>query len=115
MEEPTMSNKMKALTRRDFLRIMGVTAAGATLAACTPAGPSGGTAPTSAPAEAQPASAGQPISLRFTSWDSASGEDVYNDVVAQFKAKFPNIDVKVEFNPDGYDDKILTGIAGGNA
>jgi multiple sugar transport system substrate-binding protein len=90
------------------------------MAACTPAAqptnpPAAPSAATATTAPASAGSSGESVSLRFASWDSSSGQDVYNGIVGEFNKKFPNIKVAVEFTPDGYDNKILTGLAGGNA
>ncbi|HEU5103197.1 MAG TPA: substrate-binding domain-containing protein, partial [Roseiflexaceae bacterium] len=117
--------RQPGITRRDFLRISALAGAGTVAAACgaTPApataptaAPAPAAAPTAAQAEAPAAApAAQNVSLRFTCWDSATGADVYNSVIDQFKKANPGVEVTTEFNPDGYDDKILTGLATGNA
>ncbi len=99
------------LTRRDFLRMMGVAAGGTALAACSPTASS----PTAPPAATGAPTQAEQVSLRFTTWDAATGAGVYNAVIDKFKAEHPNIDVATEFTPDGYDDQILTGLATGSA
>jgi multiple sugar transport system substrate-binding protein len=107
--------RQNRLTRREFLRVSALAGASAVLAAC------GGTpTPAAAPTAAGGAAAGgapaaQNVSLRFTCWDSATGADVYNSIIDQFKAANPGVQVTTEFTPDGYDDKILTGLATGSA
>ena len=115
--------RKKLMNRRDFLKAAGLTVVGSTLAACGAPAPTTApaAAPTSAPAApattvpTAPPAAAEKISLRFASWDSSSGQDVYNSIVGEFNKKYPNISVSVEFTPDNYDNKILTGLAGGSA
>lgn len=126
---------MKRFSRRSFIKATGFTLAAASLAACSPSqtptpaaagdaaaadatAPAG--APTSAPAAAatQPASAPQSaagVELRFGCWDSDSGQEVYNAITEGFSKVAPDINVKIEYTPDNFEDKILTGLAGGNA
>src|SRR5689334_20124225 len=129
--------RQPGVTRRDFLRIAAFAGMGAVAAACgaapaptaaptaAPAAAPAAEAPTAAPAAAPAAAAptaapaaapaAQSVSLRFTCWDSATGADVYNSIIDQFKKANPGVDVTTEFTPDGYDDKILTGLATGSA
>jgi ABC-type glycerol-3-phosphate transport system substrate-binding protein len=58
---------------------------------------------------------GEAVKLRVGSWDGVEVEPIENDVLAAFKAKFPQIDATVEYNPDAYDEKLLAGLAAGNA
>ncbi len=100
-------------TRREFLRVSALAGAGAVLAAC-----GGASTPAAVPTAAGAAGgapAAQNVTLRFTCWDSATGADVYNSIIDQFKAANPGVQVTTEFTPDGYDDKILTGLATGSA
>ncbi|MFL5806643.1 MAG: extracellular solute-binding protein [Roseiflexaceae bacterium] len=105
------------LTRREFLRIAAATAGSAVLASCgsAPAQTPAASEPTAAPAAPAAAPAAENVSLRFTCWDSATGADVYNSIIDKFKAANPGVQVSTEFTPDGYDDKILTGLATGSA
>jgi multiple sugar transport system substrate-binding protein len=75
-------------------------------------------APVAAPAaeqggEAAPAAEG--VTIRVGSWDSTEAEPIENDVIAAFNEQFPDIQIQLEFNPDAYDDKLLTAMAGGTA
>ncbi|GAP05182.1 ABC-type sugar transport system, periplasmic component [Anaerolinea thermolimosa] len=110
---------MKRITRRSFIKGAGLTLAGATLVACSPSSSAPTSQATDVPAsqatESPSGAESGKIVLRFASWDSSSGQDVYNSITNEFNKTAPNIEVKVEFTPDSYDDKILTGLAGGNA
>jgi len=96
------------LTRRDLLKVMGVGTATLALAACAPVG-----APAAAPQGGEAAPSAQKVTLRLASWDSKNAEPIEADVLAAFAKQFPDIGVTLEFNPDAYDDKLLTSMAGG--
>lgn len=100
--------KYAMLSRRDFLKTMSVASVGVALAACAPVG-----TPSTGGGAAAPA--GEKVSLRIGSWDSKDAEPIESDVLAAFNKLFPDIEVKIEFNPDAYDDKLLTAMAGGTA
>ncbi len=59
--------------------------------------------------------ASENVTLRFSTWDTASRLDTYKAVVDGFQAKYPNIKVQVESVPDSYEQKIFTSLAAGNA
>lgn len=117
------------ISRRNFLKTASLSMAGITLAACAPKATEAPAAaePTTAPAADKAAEATQPaepttapasaekVELRFGSWDSESGQAVYTAITEGFNKISPNVTVKIEFTPDSYEDKILTGLAGGNA
>ncbi len=114
-----MSDEMRKLSRREMLKAMGLTAAGAVLAACAPpATPEKVVETVEVPKEvvvtATPAPP-KPVTLRAGLWDSVEVEPMEMKILEAFKAEFPHVTVKMEFNPDAYDDKILTSLAGGNA
>jgi multiple sugar transport system substrate-binding protein len=108
--------KMKAnsaLSRRAFLRLAGMTAAGGVLAACVPAG-----APAPAGGEAG-APAGETINLRLAegSWIGPEGIAFWTDeIIPAFEAANPNIKVAFESaeSPD-YEDKLYTQAVAGDA
>jgi multiple sugar transport system substrate-binding protein len=118
------------LTRRDFLRMGALTAAGAALAACAPPAtpqvvketvvvpevvketvvvPGEEVVVTAVPA------APEPVTLRAAMWDSVEVEPMETEILDAFYAEFPHITVNIEFNPEAYDDKLITGLAAGNA
>lgn len=110
-----MSAEKTRLSRRELLKLIGVTAAGATLAACAPAAPA---APAAAPAEgakeAAPAAA-PAAGAKLEYWTGWSGFefDALQAIVDKFNAAHPDI----AFNMTtvfGQYDKVLTAIAGGN-
>jgi multiple sugar transport system substrate-binding protein len=55
------------------------------------------------------------VELRVGLWDGVEVEPIENDVMEGFNQQYPNIEVTFEFNPDAYDDKLLSGLAAGNA
>ena len=60
-------------------------------------------------------SAQEAVTLRIGSWDNTDAEPIEAEVMALFRDKFPNIEGNFEFVPDSYSDRIVTGLAGGNA
>lgn len=93
-----------------------------TAAACSgsqPADPSGNTSTSNSKSSATDApkieTKDAPVTIRFSTWDTASSLETYKAVVAGFQAKYPNIKVQVESVPDSYEQKIFTSLAAGNA
>lgn len=120
---------MRKLTRREFLRIAGLTAASATaltaLEACapqaTPAPTQPPAAPTTAPAPTQPpAPARSSKILEFYAWGGPTDIPMWDEIVAAFREKNPEYTVKVTIGPWGqrgsdYYPKLMTMVAGGAA
>jgi hypothetical protein len=110
----------KNVTRRSFLRISGVTAGAAFLAACAPSGgapaaPASGGASSEAPAAAT-------TEVRFSSWDwfayvpgSPWADYNQNEAFPQFQNEFPDITPVWEPYGDGWEAKALTQMAAGTA
>ena len=105
-----MNSKTSTLTRRQMLKVMGAGTTLLALAACTPA-----VAPAAAPQEGAAAPAGEKTTIRVASWDGKSAEPIEAQVIEAFNKEYPDIEIKMEFNPDAYDDKLLTAMAGGTA
>ena len=80
-------------SRRSFLALAGMLAAGSTLAACGSntgrGGSSGGT---------------------LHQWYHAYGEDGVQAAVKRYAAAYPNAHVEVQWNPGDYDSKLLTAL-----
>jgi len=53
------------------------------------------------------------VKLRYMTWDSARGLEPERRIIEAFEANHPHIQVKLEPNPQRYEDKILTSMAGG--
>jgi multiple sugar transport system substrate-binding protein len=116
-------SSQRSLSRRDFLRLTGVTLAAVAAGACVAPAPA--PAPAAAPAATQPAAAPTAASAAPTAAPAASQAtlrvghwwgDAFNDAIALFGKTHPNITVKNEVSPwDGYHDKLPTQIAAGNA
>jgi ABC-type glycerol-3-phosphate transport system substrate-binding protein len=118
-----MTRQMK-LTRREFIRLAGLTAAGTALAACTPTA-----APTQAPAvpaaTVAPAAAvtqapafSKPTEILHWSWLSASDGEVWQKMVDSFNEahKGQNISIKMELVPEEqYVTKVVASAATGQA
>jgi multiple sugar transport system substrate-binding protein len=115
----------KKLSRRDFMRMSALTAAGVAIAGCVPATVEV-EKPAQAPVEqtvvvkeevvvtATPAPP-EAVTLRAAMWDSVEVEEMETTILQAFYEEFPHITVNLEFNPDAYEDKLLTGMAAGNA
>lgn len=80
------------------------------LAACAPVG-----TPTAGQQAGAAAPAATKTKVRVGSWDSKDAEPIEADVIKSFNEVYPDIEVVMEFNPDAYDDKLLTAMAGGTA
>jgi ABC-type glycerol-3-phosphate transport system substrate-binding protein len=91
-------NQNNSLSRRDFLRVAGLTAGATVLAACVPAAPAPGGAAAEAPAGAA-TTGGQPAVVRFWSWYTDQ-EDQFPKVIADFEALNPNIKVDLQIRAD---------------
>src|SRR5258708_6380427 len=116
---------MKELTRREFLRLVGMSAAGVTLAACgapattAPAVPTAaGAAPTTGAAAptAPVALSTKPMTLQFPSWqqDEPGSSDWFKARIADFTKAHSN--VTIEFTKVAVGDiatKDLAAFAGG--
>ena len=101
------------LSRRDFLRMTALTAAGAAAAGCVVPTP----VPTSAPAEAPaPTTAPppEPVTLKYWRHFTDSGDKVTKQMVENFKQVAPEITVEYEAVPDGeYEQRLTVAAAAG--
>lgn len=106
-----MSTTQHTLSRRDFLRLTTMTAAGALIAACA--------APVAAPAtggSAESAPASEPVKVIAT---TSMPVNTFDETLVRAKERLPNINLEVNANGwgnggwDGYSDTLLTRIAGG--
>lgn len=88
-------SRNRTLSRRDFLRLTGMTAAGATLAACTPATPTVGEGP---------------IEVVYAFHDPA---DFRTEAVDLFSEQFPDIKVTLQQIPEEFPTKVFTMAAAG--
>jgi len=53
------------------------------------------------------------VTLRYMTWDSATGLEPERKIIQQFEATHPDIEVKLEPNSQGYEDKIITSLVAG--
>ena len=97
------------VSRRQLLRLMGMSAAGVAAAACTPvAAPSG---------EASVASetAAETVDIRFWNHWLAAREELVNQMIADFEAENPTIDVENLGQPwDRREENMFTALASNN-
>ncbi len=88
---------MSKLNRRKFLKIAGVGAGAATLAACAPAAPTAAPAAPAAAKPAAPAASNAPVELRMAWWGSQDRHDRTIKVIEMFQKKYPNVKITYEF------------------
>lgn len=103
-----MNRQKQRLTRRDFLRVSGVTAMGVALAAC--AAPSGGSS-----AESGGDGGTEGTEIVYLAWSGPEAIKVMETINDSFEEANPGLTVKVEVPPDNYWDKLQTMVAGGVA
>lgn len=61
------------------------------------------------------ASADEPVTIRFSTWDAATQLGTYQAVIDKFMQENPDIIVQVESVPENYEQKLLTAAAAHNA
>lgn len=107
--------KSNTFSRREFLRMTALTAAGAAVAGCVVPTP----VPTSAPAEAPApttAPAPEPVTIKYWRHFTPSEEAVTKELVEAFKKVEPSITVEYEPIPDNdYYPKLNTALAADEA
>ena len=112
---------VKRVSRREFLRMAGGTAALGVLAACAPK-----PTPTEAPEEVQPAATVAPAEVEpsvVTWWNAERGgvmtdahKEVAETYLEVFQAENPGIKIDMEYGlEEGFDDKLYTAFAAGEA
>ncbi|MCB0123833.1 MAG: twin-arginine translocation signal domain-containing protein, partial [Caldilineaceae bacterium] len=90
------------LSRRTFLQLTGVGAAGAVLAACTATTAPGGSS------EEGAAPAGDTQTLIFSSYTWSGYEAAMKDVIAAWNEEHPEVTVEGQFFPEDYWTKVQT-------
>lgn len=98
-----MSLSKNSLSRRDFLRLAGISAAGATLAAC-------GVLPSGSPAANQ-----DPVQLVYQDWRTEWFPGLAQEMLAKFNSEHPNIRVFYTPDPDNLEVKMPEDMAAGIA
>ena len=108
----------KPLSRREFLKLTGIAAAGGILAACTsPTAAPPPAEPTKAPAGAEPeptkapAPAAQAAEISFMGWGAIEEDEAVRSAIDAFKSVEPNIKVNWMHTPDSYNEKLLSLVA----
>ncbi|NOZ28539.1 MAG: ABC transporter substrate-binding protein [Chloroflexi bacterium] len=102
----------QGLTRREFMRLIALTGAGAWVAACAPAAPQAPAEGKAPAAEEGGEAERQPVTLRF--WHHWGGNRVplMEEQINRFMEKYPWITVEVTLQPwDQRLEKILTAVA----
>jgi len=111
-------NMKKKMSRRDFMKIAGMTGAAGVLAACGPKAqtsePAAATAVPAAPAAATAVPpAAEPVTITFTGWGGAEEDNGVKNAVKYFQDQTPNIKVNWIQIPENYAEKILAMVAAG--
>jgi len=106
------------VSRRRFLKLAGVGAAGAALAACAPqAAPQPTEAPaaaTSAPeVQATVAPSGEKKKLIFSSYTWSGYEAAMRDIIDSWAKEHPDVEVEQQYIAEDYWTKVQTQVAGG--
>ena len=102
----------KKLTRRRFLEVSTIVAAGGLMAACTPAV---APAPAGTPGAGAAAASTAPVEIRFPHAMGDDGQPVFQKIADQFHEKHPNVTVKVDPTFDWDAQKYLVQAASGTA
>ncbi|MEZ4637409.1 MAG: hypothetical protein R2856_21045 [Caldilineaceae bacterium] len=89
-----MSLNRSRMTRRDVLRLMGMSAAGTALAACVPAAPGGGGAAAPSSSGAAAGEAATETTVRFWNVWGAAREELMNQIAAGFAEEYPGVTVE---------------------
>lgn len=106
-----MRTRKHQMSRRDFLRVSGMTVLGAIAAACAPpAGP----AEEAKPEEAEKAPEG-PTEIVYLTWAGPEELKVMQTITKAFEEATPDVKVKINVPPENYWDKLQTMVAGGVA
>lgn len=105
----------KRLTRRDFLRVSALAAAGVALAGCQPTPPPATEEPAEAPTEAPPEP--EKIVLSYPNHWHVETDAHYvalDKIMKSFQEENPNIEINSIDSPDKWNEKILADCAAGD-
>lgn len=108
---PTKANQR--LSRRQFLKLSSVVAAGTLVTACAPVATPAASKPEEKP-DSAPA-APTKVKIAFQHWGNAIEAQGYTNVLTAFMEKFSNIEVEQVYVPAAaqYGEKLMTALAGG--
>jgi multiple sugar transport system substrate-binding protein len=98
-----MNNLSAKISRRDFLRLAGLTAAGTALAACTTRLPQSTTDKSG------------PVQLVYSDWRTDWFPPMAQRMLSEFNDQHPNIRVFYTPDPDNLEEKMLADMAAGTA
>jgi len=98
-----MNDKSKRMSRREFMRLAGVTAGGVALAGCVP----------NRPIVSQKSSA--PVQLVYQDWRTEWFPGMAQRMLEEFHTRHPNIRVFFIQDPDNLETKMMTDMAAGTA
>jgi len=100
---PKTSSGVPSLSRREFLKLAGMSTAGAILAACTPSRPK----PTS--------QSGDMVQLVYQDWRTAWFAAMVKEMLEQFHATHSSIRVFYTLDPQNFEEKMLADMQAGTA
>jgi multiple sugar transport system substrate-binding protein len=109
----------RPLSRRQFLQLSAVGAAGVIIAACAPqaATPAGGEGPgAEAPAEEEPKSeapAAEAVEISFMGWGAPEEDEGVKQAIKQFETEQSAVKVTWLHTPEQYGEKFLASVAAG--
>ena len=98
-----MSENSNPISRREFMRLAGITAAGAALTACVPTRPVVSNKSSS------------PVQLVYQDWRTEWFPGMAQRMLEEFHASHPNIRVFFIQDPDNLEEKMMTDMAAGTA
>ncbi len=105
-----------SISRRSFLKAVGAIGAAGALAACGGSSSSTAASSTASSAAGSTASAGANIKLWTYPIGGWGNDDTVQELIASFNAKYPDINVTVEYlDYTNGDDQVNTAIEGGSA
>ncbi len=103
----------RKLSRRDFLRMSALAAAGFTLAACG-GSPTGGNGEPEAPAVSGGGAPAEQVKITFMGWGGTEEDEGVRAAIEVFQDEEPNITVDWLHTPESYTEKLLSMVAAGS-
>jgi len=103
----------KQMTRRDFIRIAGLTSGAGILAACAPAATAPVESKATEPAGAPPAA--EAVTITFTGWGGTEEDEGVKASARYFEEQNPDIKVNWIQIPENYAEKTMAMVAAGTA
>jgi multiple sugar transport system substrate-binding protein len=96
----------QGVSRRQFLKISGMSLAAVGLAACAPAAPQPGAGEGAAPSS-------EVVTISFMGWGNPGEDEGVRNAIAVFEEETPNVKVTWMHTPENYAEKFLANVAAG--